>query len=104
MTEPTASRMALLTKFSEAISSSPSAWRRASFLIAFAMSGSLSTRERCINGEVAFVIKQELYYVTVAPSVVVSNRGEQRIRAGHPWIYRADVVDVDASGGDIVSV
>src|SRR5438105_194866 len=27
-------------------------------------------------------------------SVVVSARGEQRVRAGHPWIYRADVVDV----------
>ena len=31
-------------------------------------------------------------------------RGEQRIRAGHPWIYRADVVHVEASGGDIVRV
>ena len=38
------------------------------------------------------------------PSVVVSARGEQRIRAGHPWIYRADVVDVDAAGGDTVAV
>jgi 23S rRNA (cytosine1962-C5)-methyltransferase len=36
--------------------------------------------------------------------VVVSARGEQRIRSGHPWIYRADVVDVDATGGDIVQV
>jgi 23S rRNA (cytosine1962-C5)-methyltransferase len=38
------------------------------------------------------------------PSVVISARGEQRVRAGHPWIYRADIVDVSASGGDIVSV
>jgi len=30
-------------------------------------------------------------------SVTISARGEQRIRAGHPWIYRADVVDVSAS-------
>ena len=37
-------------------------------------------------------------------SVVVSARGEQRIRAGHPWIYRADVVDVRATGGDVVEV
>jgi len=37
-------------------------------------------------------------------SVVISARGEQRIRAGHPWIYRTDVVDVDAAGGDIVQV
>jgi 23S rRNA (cytosine1962-C5)-methyltransferase len=38
------------------------------------------------------------------PSVVISARGEQRVRAGHPWIYRTDVVDVSATGGDIVSV
>ena len=38
------------------------------------------------------------------PHVVVSPRGEQRIRAGHPWVYRADVVDVVARGGDIVTV
>ncbi|HVZ22273.1 MAG TPA: class I SAM-dependent rRNA methyltransferase [Vicinamibacterales bacterium] len=38
------------------------------------------------------------------PTVVISARGEQRLRAGHPWIYRADVVQVDASGGDIVQV
>jgi 23S rRNA (cytosine1962-C5)-methyltransferase len=39
-----------------------------------------------------------------SPHVVISARGEQRIRSGHPWIYRADVVDVDAAGGDIVRV
>ena len=38
------------------------------------------------------------------PTVVVSARGEQRIRGGHPWIYRADVVDVDAAAGDTVAV
>jgi 23S rRNA (cytosine1962-C5)-methyltransferase len=37
-------------------------------------------------------------------SVVISARGEQRVRTGHPWIYRADVVDVEATGGDIVKV
>ena len=36
--------------------------------------------------------------------VVVSARGEQRIRGGHPWIYRADVADVEAAAGDIVAV
>jgi 23S rRNA (cytosine1962-C5)-methyltransferase len=41
---------------------------------------------------------------SASPSVVVNARGEQRLRTGHPWIYRADVVDVDASGGDIVGV
>ena len=38
------------------------------------------------------------------PSVVINARGEQRVRGGHPWIYRADVVDVDAASGDIVRV
>lgn len=38
------------------------------------------------------------------PAVIVSARGEQRIRGGHPWIYRADVVDVDASAGETVAV
>jgi len=38
------------------------------------------------------------------PSVVINARGEQRVRMGHPWIYRADVVDVHATGGDIVEV
>jgi 23S rRNA (cytosine1962-C5)-methyltransferase len=38
------------------------------------------------------------------PTVTISARGEQRIRGGHPWIYRTDVVDVQASGGDIVDV
>jgi 23S rRNA (cytosine1962-C5)-methyltransferase len=35
---------------------------------------------------------------------VINARGEQRVRGGHPWIYRADVVDVHAAGGDIVEV
>jgi 23S rRNA (cytosine1962-C5)-methyltransferase len=39
-----------------------------------------------------------------APTVLVSARGEQRVRAGHPWIYRTDVVEVHAGGGDIVEV
>ena len=38
------------------------------------------------------------------PVVVVSARGEQRIRSGHPWIYRSDVTDVQAAGGDVVAV
>jgi 23S rRNA (cytosine1962-C5)-methyltransferase len=37
-------------------------------------------------------------------TVLVSARGEQRVRSGHPWVYRADVVDVDAAGGAIVQV
>lgn len=38
------------------------------------------------------------------PSVAVSGRAEQRVQAGHLWIYRADVLDVEASPGDTVSV
>jgi 23S rRNA (cytosine1962-C5)-methyltransferase len=37
-------------------------------------------------------------------SVVITSRGEQRLRAGHPWIYKADVADVRAQGGDLVQV
>ena len=40
----------------------------------------------------------------MTPTVTISARGENRIRAGHPWIYRADVVDVQAAGGDTVAV
>jgi 23S rRNA (cytosine1962-C5)-methyltransferase len=38
------------------------------------------------------------------PTVVLSARGEQRLRSGHPWIYRADVADIQAAGGDRVAV
>lgn len=38
------------------------------------------------------------------PHVVVSARGEERVRGGHPWIYRTDVADVVAEGGDTVVV
>jgi 23S rRNA (cytosine1962-C5)-methyltransferase len=37
-------------------------------------------------------------------TVTISARGEQRVRTGHPWVYRADVLDVDATGGDVVTV
>ena len=35
---------------------------------------------------------------------MVSGRGEDRARAGHPWIYKADVVEAMAKGGDTVVV
>src|SRR5580704_11147622 len=38
------------------------------------------------------------------PKVVVSRRGVDRIRSGHPWIYRSDVVQVHGEPGDIVRV
>src|SRR5437870_13873907 len=37
-------------------------------------------------------------------SVTISRRGEDRARAGHPWIYRSDVTGVEASAGDLVQV
>jgi 23S rRNA (cytosine1962-C5)-methyltransferase len=37
-------------------------------------------------------------------SVVISARGEDRLRGGHPWIYRSDVAEATAAGGDVVSV
>jgi 23S rRNA (cytosine1962-C5)-methyltransferase len=37
-------------------------------------------------------------------AVHVSPRGEERLRRGHPWIYRADVAPGDAHPGDTVVV
>ena len=37
-------------------------------------------------------------------TVVIGARGEERLHSGHPWIYRADVVDARAAAGDIVQV
>jgi 23S rRNA (cytosine1962-C5)-methyltransferase len=38
------------------------------------------------------------------PSVSIGRRGEDRVRAGHPWIYRSDVTAADAAAGDLVEV
>ena len=40
----------------------------------------------------------------LTPTVTISARGEERLRSGHPWIYRSDVKAVAASGGDRVVV
>ena len=37
-------------------------------------------------------------------SVRVNKRGADRVRQGHLWIYRSDVVEVDAKGGAVVAV
>jgi len=37
-------------------------------------------------------------------AVFIGARGEDRIRRGHPWIYRTDVLQADATGGDTVAV
>jgi 23S rRNA (cytosine1962-C5)-methyltransferase len=42
--------------------------------------------------------------VSAAPTVVVTRRAVDRLRGGHPWIYRSDVTAVDASPGDLVRV
>jgi 23S rRNA (cytosine1962-C5)-methyltransferase len=36
--------------------------------------------------------------------VTITHRGEERVRSGHPWIYRSDVAKADASGGVVVRV
>jgi 23S rRNA (cytosine1962-C5)-methyltransferase len=38
------------------------------------------------------------------PTVSITQRGEERVRAGHLWVYRSDVVDAKASPGDTVVV
>ncbi len=40
----------------------------------------------------------------VSPAVQISSRGKSRVRRGHPWIYRSDVLGAEAEGGDVVRV
>lgn len=40
----------------------------------------------------------------MSSTVTISARGEARVHAGHPWIYRTDVGQVSASPGSIVTV
>ena len=37
-------------------------------------------------------------------TAVISRRGVERLRAGHPWIYRSDVLSCDGQPGDLVRV
>ena len=37
-------------------------------------------------------------------TATITRKGEDRVRAGHPWIYRSDVIEVHAAPGDIVAV
>jgi 23S rRNA (cytosine1962-C5)-methyltransferase len=39
-----------------------------------------------------------------APRAVVRQRGAERAERGHPWIYKSDVTDLQAGGGDVVEV
>ncbi len=36
--------------------------------------------------------------------VTITHRGEERVRSGHPWIYKSDIAKTEASGGDTVRV
>ena len=38
------------------------------------------------------------------PTVAVTQRGEERIRSGHFWVYRADVAGGQADSGAVVRV
>jgi 23S rRNA (cytosine1962-C5)-methyltransferase len=40
----------------------------------------------------------------MSSTAVVRPRGEDRIRSGHPWIYRSDIADVSAEPGEVVEV
>lgn len=40
----------------------------------------------------------------MTPTVVVSRRAVDRLRSGHPWIFRSDVVHAEAEPGDLVRV
>jgi 23S rRNA (cytosine1962-C5)-methyltransferase len=40
----------------------------------------------------------------MVPTALISRRGVDRLRAGHPWVYRSDVKETDAAPGDLVQV
>jgi len=40
----------------------------------------------------------------MSSTVVVQPRGAERVKRGHPWIYRSDLAEVRANGGDVVEV
>src|SRR3954470_9173636 len=37
-------------------------------------------------------------------TITITPRGEERVRSGHPWIYKSDVAKIAAHGGDTVRV
>ena len=37
-------------------------------------------------------------------TVTITKRGDQRLRHGHPWIYKSDIAKAEAAAGDIVEV
>jgi 23S rRNA (cytosine1962-C5)-methyltransferase len=53
-----------------------------------------------MNGE----YNQTKVVLLMLPTAIVRPRGEDRIRSGHPWIYRSDVAEVAAEPGEVVEV
>jgi 23S rRNA (cytosine1962-C5)-methyltransferase len=41
---------------------------------------------------------------TRPPTATITCKGADRVRAGHPWIYRSDVADLRADRGEVVEV
>jgi len=39
-----------------------------------------------------------------SPRVIISNKAVERVRAGHLWTYRSDILECDAAAGSIVSL
>ena len=39
---------------------------------------------------------------SIPSSCQITRKGAARARTGHPWIYRDDVVSIDAADGDVV--
>src|SRR6478672_7649985 len=50
------------------------------------------------------VIPVIIRWLHMPASVVISNRGSERLRAGHPWIYRSDVAGAEIEPGALVLV
>jgi len=40
----------------------------------------------------------------MTPTVVISRRGADRVRASHPWIYQSDILEAEVESGDLVRV
>jgi len=36
--------------------------------------------------------------------VKINRKGVRRVRSGHPWVFKSDLLEIDAAGGSIVSV
>ena len=55
------------------------------------------TTEMEVRRALSLTTERALGHVAMQPTVVITQRGEDRVRAGHPWIYRSDLVDVQAA-------